>query len=243
MRERVFVRRGKKMTNLLLVAAHGASDNNTITLTKHAADLLDCHAVVNQGFEKNDVVDVDNDLADCNRIDHVKEPVIFDEFLKPIIDFRDKHLRRYHSLPNPPGPGDAMLIVHIHGVGNLVHKTANEQVAIIVGYGLGNSKNSFSCEIWRKNLFVDSYRSLCHVGEVYEGKGGGKYAGRDSNNLNQYFRKHQNDPLVDSLQLEFPFSVRNSEDGSKSTALILASALAKVMSFHKYDKLPYIKLI
>ena len=242
MRERVFVRRGKR-TDLLLVAPHGASDNNTITLAKHAAYLLDCNAVINQGFEKNGVVDVDKDLADCNRIDHVKEPVIFDEFLKPLLGFTQQHVKKMMNAPAPPSKGDSMLIVHIHGAGNLVHKIANEQVAVIVGYGLGSTKDCLSCQHWRKNLFVDSFRGLCHFGEVYEGKGGGKYAGRDSNNLNQYFRKHLNEPLVDSIQLEFPFSTRNSEDVSKSTAFLLASVLSKVMRVQKYDKSPYVKLI
>jgi hypothetical protein len=163
--------------------------------------------------------------------------------LKPLLGFAQQQVKKIMNGPVVLGKGDLMLIVHIHGAGNLVHKTANEQVGVIVGYGLGSTKDCLSCQPWRKNLFVDSFRSLCHVGEVYEGKGGGKYAGRDSNNLNQYFRKHQNEPLVDSLQLEFPFSARNSEDVSKSTAFLLASVLSKVLGLNKYDKSPYVKLI
>lgn len=243
MRERVFVRRGKKP--ILLVAPHGADDTNTVILAKHAAELLDCSAVINQGFERCDKVDTSKDLADCNRIDHVKEDVIFDEFLKPIISIRDAY-RRKLTRGNPWAHldlADALLICHIHGVGDAVHKEANERVMIVVGYGKGHTKDEISCQLWRKNLFIDLMRKYATDGDVFEGKGGGKYAGRSSNNVNQYFRKHESDAMVDSLQLEFPFSTRNTEEKAKLTGGMLAVVLNNMLKRRSYDKVPAPKFI
>ena len=112
-----------------------------------------------------------------------------------------------------------------------------------MGFGLGNKKDSFTCEIWRKNLFIDSYRKFNFNGEVYEGKKGGKYSGRDSNNMNQYFKKHELDILVDSLQLEFPFSVRSNDADATTTGLKLASAIDNYMKHKSYSKSHVQKLI
>lgn len=243
MRERVFVRRGK--APVLLVSPHGSDDSHTITLAKTAAEIIDCHAVINQGFERSDDVDVVKDKADCNRIDHVKQDVIFDEFLRPIVAVRDFHRRKLQK-GDPWAPldkKDALLVLHIHGVGNAIHKEANEQVACVLGYGLGHKKDSISCQPWRINLFIDMMRQLTNLGEVYEGAGGGKYAGRSTNNLNQYFRKHDPDDMVDSLQVEFPFSMRNTEEAAKNTAALLAVVVNRMLKHNHYSKTPPHKLI
>lgn len=241
MRERVFVRRGKLHPQVLLVAPHGSDDKMTVTLAKHAAECLDCHAVINQGFDRSSSVDVVNDKADCNRIDHIKQDVVFDEFLKPVINVVAAYRRHaYYADPNTIQP---LLILHIHGAGNAVHKEANEPVACIVGCGLGNNKDSITCQPWRTNLFIESMRNYIKNGAIYTGKGGGKYAGRDSNNLNQYFVKHQFEPLVDSLQLEFPFSMRNSDDVANRTAEMLSYAVIMVLQSKSYHKITQHKFI
>jgi hypothetical protein len=243
MRERVFTRRGK--TPVLLVAPHGASDSNTVTLTKQAAELLDCYAVINQGFERNEQVDESKDLADCNRIDHIKQDVVFDEFLKPIIAARDAYRRKLQK-GDPWAPikrSEAILMLCIHGAGNLVHKEANEQVAAIIGYGLGHTKHSLTCQPWRVYLFIDTLRQVFNQGEIYEGQAGGKYAARSSNNLTQYFRKHDNDGLVDALQIEFPFSMRNTEDAAKDTGALLAVAVKRVLKHTHYHNVSHHKFI
>ncbi len=90
MRERVTVIYGKKP--FLLVAPHGADgdDINTAIIAEETALALGCNAVINRGFERSDNVDVDDDQANCNRVDHIIQPVVYDEFLKPIIKIKDK---------------------------------------------------------------------------------------------------------------------------------------------------------
>ena len=251
MRERVSVIQGKRP--VILVAPHGADDTNTAVIAEQAAKQLDCYAVINRGFERSDTVDVDNDKANCNRIDHAKQEVVYDEFLRPILRIKDKLIQKwYKSNPwytgNPQDPV-ACVVFHVHGCGDLIHKEANEPVELVVGYGLGHKKDNLSCELWRKNCFVDIYRHYaqgCHSwvnGEVYEGKGGGKYAGRDSNNMNQYFRKHLNEPFVDSLQLEFPYSSRNTESRAVITAMLLSTVIQDMLQYTSYSVTPDQKLI
>lgn len=245
MRERVFTRMGKQP--VILVSPHGADDNNTAALTKQAADKLDCYAVVNQGFERANHVDVNNDLADCNRVDHAKEPVVYDEYLRPIVKFHSLLWRRapgYHPHhPYPASQGNKPLVLYIHGAGNGVHTTAGEQVGVIIGYGLGSKKDCLSCDPWVKNLFVDLYRQYGTPGECFEGKGGGKYAGRSSNNMNQYFRKHLNTRAVNCMQLEFPWSTRNTASEVALTATLLAVILEEHLKYTSYDETPVPKFI
>lgn len=244
MRERVSCILGK--LPVILVAPHGADDTNTAIIAETAAKQLNCFAVINRGFERDHVVDVDKDKADCNRIDHVKQDVIFEEYLKPIIKFQNKLATK-----NSRGIGgwwstynyDPVHIFHIHGCGNIVHSEADEQVEVVIGYGLGIKKHSLSCEEWRKNVFVEIYRRYAMDGEVYVGKGGGRYAGRDSNNMNQYFRKHHESSWVNSMQLEFPYSARDTESRAVTTAMCLSVVITDYLQHTRYDPVPEIKLI
>lgn len=226
MRERVNTRIGK--TPVILVAPHGADDINTSLVVSYAAKILNCYAVMNNGFERSDIVDELKDKADCNRVDHCKSDVVFEEFLKPILKFKDNILKSYNFSINKNNKKNIVNIFYIHGCGDAVHKNAGAKVSVIAGYGLGTKKDSLTCELWRKKLFLKEYTKKisevpyeCVKGLVLEGKGGGKYAGRDSNNLNQYFRKHDTDLRVQSMQLEFPFSCRKTKTNSAETGHLL----------------------
>lgn len=230
MRERVSHILGKKP--IILVCPHGADDTNTDIITEMAAKQLDCYAVINRGFERADFVDVDKDLADCNRVDHVKQDVVRDEYLNAITRFVQKiTMKGARGMTMmwgvPYGYNVEMAhIFHVHGCGNGIHKEAGEPVELVIGYGLGTKKDNLTCEPWRKSLFVDLWKHYAVNGAVYVGKGGGKYAGRDSNNMNQYFRKHIFDQNVQSMQLEFPYSARDSESQAVTTAMQLALVLS-----------------
>jgi hypothetical protein len=258
MKERVSTIVGQRP--IILVAPHGADDTNTDILTELTAKTINCYAVINRGFERADSVDVNKDKADCNKITHCKQDVVFEEFLKPILKFKDRIIQKsilanrssnnfYGNIPLT----DPVSLFFIHGCGDIVHKEAGEKVALIVGYGRGTKKDSFSCDLWRKNLFVDFYRHFSFnkmhnqitkdLGDVYEGRGGSRYAGRDSDNLNQYFRKHEMDTDVHSMQLEFPYSFRNSIEAVSETASLLANVLEKYNTFQNYKIEPLPKFI
>ena len=250
MKERVSLRIGK--SPIILVSPHGCDDNNTDIVAEKAAEQLDCYAVINRGFDRSETVDVNNDKANCNRCDHIKEDVVYEEFLKPILKFKDKILKKIKlpmgghggwgwNLPDVDSP--KCLIFCLHGAGDKVHSTANETVEVIVGYGLGTKKDSLTCELWRKNLLVDLYRKYSNDGDIFEARGGSKYAGRSTNNLNQYFRKHDLNPWVDCMQLEFPYSHRKTETRAELCATLLATVLQDFIEFEGYQNEPSPKFI
>jgi hypothetical protein len=246
MRERVNVIYGKQP--ILLVAPHGPDDTNTALIAEMTAANAQAYAVINQGFDRGEDVDVNKDIADCNRVDHCMSEVVCDEFLKPILKIKDKITKKFNGGMSVTGWPDEesdkrLLIVYIHGAGDIIHQEANEPVDVVVGYGLGNNKDSITCKAWKKNLFVDLWRNHSNEGEVYEGSGAGRYAGRSSNNMNQYFRKHELNRQVDSIQLEFPFSMRKTESRATITAMMLGLVLKDMMKYDSYDKEPRTKLI
>lgn len=240
MRERVNVIYGKQP--ILLVAPHGPDDTHTALIAEMTAANVGAYAVINNGFDRGEEVDVNKDIADCNRIDHCQSEVVCDEFLKPILKIKDKLTKKPFGVYYDNEIKN-LLIVYIHGAGDIVHQEANEPVDVIVGYGLGSQKDSITCKPWMKNLFVDLWRNYSNEGEVYEGGGSGRYAGRSSNNMNQYFRKHELNRQVQSLQLEFPFSMRKTESRATLTAMMLGLVLKDMMKYNSYSQEPTVKLI
>lgn len=238
MKERVSLIIGS--TPVILIAPHGSDDTNTDIIAESAAHKLNCYAVINRGFERDETVDVNNDKANCNRIDHCREDVVFDEFLKPICKFTEQ-IKNKGILATMAEEQNVVNIFHIHGCGDIVHKIAGETVEVIAGYGLGLKNDSLTCEFWKKNVFVALYRKFCLHGDIFEGMGGGKYAGRDKNNMNQYFKNI--DPCVESMQLEFPFSCRNTPDKARYTGENLAFVLKNYLKCEKYDVSVLSKLI
>lgn len=243
MRERVSCVIGK--APIILVAPHGPDEDNTALIVEEAAKALNCYAVINRGFERADAVDVDKDRADCNRIDHAKQDVVFDEYLKPITKFATKIIASRGNQNTIWNFGfiDPVHIFYVHGCGNHVHEEAGESVEVVVGYGLGLKKDNLSCDPWRKDVFVDLWRRFAQTGDVFEGRGGGRYAGRDSNNMNQYFRKHQPINAVQSMQLEFPLSERATRTAAVTTAMMLTVVLTDYLLFDDFDGSPTRKFI
>lgn len=197
---------------VLLVCPHGRDDHFTDVITEHAASLGDFYAVINRGFARADEVDVLNDKADCNRVDHVEEDVVREEFLDSIIKFKNHALPRFGYL----------FVYHVHGFGDQVEKQAGEKIDVILGYGESEKLSSYSCEHWHKDGFISIWNNCHRDGTIYTGKGGGKYAARNSNNMNQYFRKHDHNPSVFSMQVEIARRIRSDKRNAEETGLTLA---------------------
>ena len=239
---------GKKP--VIIVAPHGPNDINTDVIAEQTIESLSSYGVINRGFERSDIVDTQNDKANCNRVDHIKEPVVYDEFLRPIIKYKDLIKRRILKAQlgswgwRLPGHNDdKVLVFYVHGVGDNIHKIAGEDVGCIVGYGLGQKKDSLTCEMWRKNLFVAKWNALSTLGEAFEGKGAGKYAGRSTNNLNQYFARHEGDPWVDCMQIEMPYSSRKTKSRAKLSGILLAAVIEEMLDQDEYTLQPTPKFL
>lgn len=212
--ERVSIIEGK--IPVLIVAPHGyeEDDENTDLIAEQIASEIDCYAVINRGWERADQVDFLNDKADCNNIYHCHEDVVREEFLNPILKYKTRILKNY----------DQMLMFMIHGMANRHRKISGDmKLDVVVGYGAG-SPNSYTCELWQKDFFVDALNKMNIT--TYEGGAGSMMSGWSRQNMNQLFRKSSfKDSRVRSLQLEIIYELREDTDVSLLTAEYLSQAM------------------
>jgi len=229
MKERVEVRHGK--LPVILVAPHGADDTYTGELTKACADRLDCSAIINWGFERADVVDVLNDRADCNRIDHIEQDVVREEFLDQIV-----RLRNRLSFAIPQGKKPYVYIYYIHGFGKQVEEAMKTKIDLILGYGESEIKPSYTCPQWIIDMLIHEWEeNIYTVGDVFCGKPGGPYAARMKNNLCQLYTKHMNDTFVRSAQIEVCQRLRCNKQTAMWTGSVLANPLREILSSDHFD--------
>lgn len=208
--ERVSVIHGK--SPVLLVAPHGYDDTNTDILTEFAAKTCGGSAVINRGWERDDKVDVLNDKANCNKIQHAKHDVVKDEFYDPMIKMQKriagKHPKTY--------------IFHIHGCGNDIRKKTGENLSVIIGWGAGDKPRP-TCERKIRDLFTwliekDRLWLPAQAGP------GSKFAAWDRNNLLQewpmtiYYK-------TAAMQLEFVTSVRATKADAETSGNYLGDLI------------------
>lgn len=218
MEERVSIISGTKP--ILLLAPHGANDTNTAELTEKLANQLDCFAVINWGWERADKVDWLKDKANCNNIHHCQEDVVEDEFLIPMKRYVNRCLMN---------DGECYVFI-IHGMGNDIRKiTGDPSLDLVIGYGKGKP-DKLTCDMSVRNAFFH------HVAEAgltaYAGKAGGRFAGRARANLNQYYRRWENNPSVHSMQVEIIYELRSDDEMLDLTAAALCDAINDTV---KYD--------
>lgn len=205
----------------LIIAPHGADDDFTAELAEEIAKEIDCYAVINHGWERAEKFDYYKDHANCNNVNHLQEEVISDEFLEPI----QKYVNRI--LNNSP----EAFIYLIHGCGNDTRKRVDDTLDMIVGYGgAKNPKHSsYSSDIWRAHAL--GYLTFAQGFNTYLSKEGGRFAGNSKNNLNQYYRKHNFNSHVHSLQIEIVKERRKDKDIAKFTGTVIAMAIEDHVDF------------
>lgn len=217
MTERVSIRQGK--IPIIVVAPHGydGNDQNTAIIAEHIANTIDCYMIINRGWERSDKVDYMLDKADCNNINHCHEDVVKEEFLDPILRYKNRITSKH----------EYVYIFYIHGMGNRHRKiSGDDSLDMVVGYGAG-SPNSFTCMKWQKNLFC---HLLNNAGiNAFEGKKGGVMSGWSRLNMNQLFRKCYIQPNVHSMQLEIIHDLRNCKDMAKLTAEYIGEAMKNML--------------
>lgn len=208
---------------IILVAPHGyhGNDYNTDFIVENLASKFDMYAVINRGFERADHPDSENDKADCNNfMQIVADPVVYDEFLTPIVRYKNRILRKVQRCH----------LFFIHGMAN--RHVGDKLADIVVGYGAGKPA-SHSCELWMKNLFcyLLSKASL----NVFEGKEGGAFSGWARGNMNQLFRKHLPEPRCHSMQVELARDLRYDKDMAIDTVASLAPAMLELLNYSTWS--------
>jgi hypothetical protein len=234
MKERVSIihARTDGLRQMLLVAPHGTEDLNTSTITEKCADELGCHAIINRGFERSSKVDVLHDKADCHKVSHVIQDVVSDEFLSPIKRIVDRVITRivkysFYMPTQHSFTSERMFVFYIYGIGNVVHKMVNDEVSVIIG----NGGNMATCQNWRRDAFVNFANSYWNP---YVSPG--RYSGGGYDNMNQYFKQHEPNSFVETMQFQFPLSTRNTIMKAEDTGETLALILSRVAVTQKFNK-------
>jgi len=223
--ERVSIREGK--TPIILFAPHGydGDDERTGKMTEYIAETLDCYAVINRGWERDDFVDCLIDKADCNNVAHCHEDVVREEILDPILRYQ-KRIMRNHPIA---------YYFTIHGMANR-HRVISKisDLDIVIGYGAG-SPNSFTCDEWRKNYIM---HLLEEAGmSPAEGKKGGPMSGWSRNNMNQLFRKWYHDQSVQGMQLELIYDLRSDDEIALLASEYIAAAMQELIDAKGFSAL------
>jgi hypothetical protein len=220
--ERVSVIEGKKP--IIYVAPHGVEDINTGIMASVLAESTNGYAVINNGWRRGKEVNYKNEIANCNNAEHCHKDVVKEEFLDPIIRFKNRILKKWSRA----------MIVYLHGMGDKIReRTQIPDLNYIVGFGRGNP-NSFTCQKWIKDFVIYHIATgdNCKVGE---GKSGGSYAGWKKNNMVQLFRQWYDDEDVDALQLEMIYDLRKTKRDAKVTAQIIAIAMSELLECDGWD--------
>lgn len=221
--ERVSIREGK--TPIIIYAPHGfhKDDERTALMAEYIADTLNCYAVINRGWERDENVDCFLDKADCNNVEHCHEDVVREEILEPILKFQ-KRIARTHQLT---------YFFTIHGMGNKHRKiSGNEKLDLVIGHGAG-SPNSFTCDEWRKNFFL---HLLEEAGlNPAEGKKGGPMSGWARSNMNQLFRKWYHNQSVQGMQIELIHELRNDDEIALLASEYIAVAMQELLEAKSFS--------
>ncbi len=204
---------------VLIVAPHGVDDKNTDLIAEKVAVEIGAYAVINKGWKRSQQVDYFKDFANCNNLQHLHSDVVREEFLEPIIVFKNRIKKLYD---------DNVSIIILHGCSNEVRNKAQDQsLDLILGWGLGSPFRS--CSTRFKNSLC--YHLMNEGFGVYEGSHKSKYSGSSKNNLNQLFKRWYPDDMVNSIQIEIVKELRCDPDFIDLTINSLANALSYVEVF------------
>lgn len=220
----------------ILCVPHGADKENLTVIAEMCARTLHCGAVINFGFHQYGQADANKDLADCHKIDHVISPVVQDEYLDPLVNMANRFSQKirkslwFNLTDTCAADLPKVLVLHICGTGNEPDREAGEKVSMIVGFGAGASHDSITCTNWKKNCFIASASHYFDYA-ICEGKGAGRYAGRPSDCMNQYFVRKQPNRMIDSLQITVPWHHWETNALAEEYGLKLALTINRVWKF------------
>lgn len=225
--ERVSIIEGKKP--VIFVAPHGADcdDLNTALIAERLAENCNGYAVINRGWERSEKIDYKKDKGNCNNTYHCHENVIKEEFLDPIIRYKNRILKKWTRVG----------IIYIHGMSDQIQDiTGINDLNYVIGWGRGKPP-SYTCQSWIKNCLAWSLSAADNC-TVAEGRAEGRYAAWSRKNMAQLFRKWYPDPDVDALQIEIARKIRNTHMIAETTAQILSIAIEEMLGETESWELP-----
>lgn len=211
---------------ILIVVPHGADHENLAKAGEMLAQDVGGFAVINRGWVRSQRVDHESDLANCNDIRHLREDVVREEFLNPVLRMASRIKKKYSE--------SALMIVLLPCSEDAKSVADGEMLDLVVGYGSGNPP-SYSCGARTKNAMIHFLQEEGFG--VYEGAAGSKYSGKAKNSLNQLFvRSHEAD--VESIQLAVVDDMISDDPMIAMTVEGLVSAIDSLRSLEDDQETP-----
>jgi hypothetical protein len=202
---------------VLLVSPHYEEENINF-ITELIAKEMSAFAVINRGWKKNKIFNYSKDLANCNNTSHIKNEVINEEFLEPILRF-------ISYIKN--NIDDKILFLNIHGCSNEIRKkTKAHDLDILLSYG---GVYSYCCELRIKDAFA--YFLENDSLSVYEGKDK-VYSAQFRDHLSQIFRNYYPDKNINSIQIKIIEELRSDLEISEIFAQSLIGAIDDLLVFN-----------
>lgn len=209
----------------IIIAPHGyqGDDYNTSIISERIASILDCNVIINHGWQKSEIIDINHSKANCNNYYHMLD-VVKDEFLYPVLRTAESCVRRHGEC----------IVVWIHGISNNIRKLYNNDVDMIFGHGVGQKFNRLTCPIPMKEFVIHNLNK--NGIKCYDSAPGGNYSGFSKQNMNQIWTMHNINPLVKSFQLEIIKELREDDTISFLTADYIAESLKNIKSYKSWTR-------
>jgi hypothetical protein len=225
MKERVSLLHGSQP--IIIVSPYAADEAFMGVIAEEMAKRLNAYALINNGFKKSDDVNVLQDQANLDRIEHVYEDVVKEEFLDPLMSAKRRLMKKHLQV----------FVFYLYGFDSEVEEKTGNDIDIILGYGQAVVSNSYLCPVWWISKFIDSWDSHSWTsGDVYCGKPGGPFTARSIHRLPQIFRKVSPDPDVQSLQIFVSDKFRHSHPDAAFCGVLLANIIEEIVKSDYFDE-------
>lgn len=215
---------------IILVAPHASEESFMAELVQEMAKKSKAYAIINNGFKKCDVVDVVDvihDMADCNRVDHIHEDVVKDEFLDPLLYIK-RNLCRRHPRVN---------VFYLRGFDPSFETTLGSRIDLILGYGQAVVNSSYICPLWMVDMFINEWEGHGWTStSACCGKPGGKFSARSINHLPQLFQKHYPDDDVAAMEICTSWRFRQDKGTAAFCGTILSNIVDELAEADFFDE-------
>jgi hypothetical protein len=225
MAERVSLIHGNEP--IIIVAPHACNEPYMNIIAEEMAKRSNAYALINNGFKVADDVDVMRDLADCNRIEHIREDVVREEFLDPLLATK-RALARKHA---------RIIVLSLYGLDSQVEQRSGHNIDVVLGYGQAVVNNSYTCPLWMIDMFINEWESHGWTSSsVYCGKPGGSLSARSIHHLPQLFQKTYPDNHVQVMQILISERFRHDRGGAAFCGVVLANVIEEIAQVDFYSE-------
>lgn len=212
---------------IIIVCPHACEEPYMDTVAREVAKRSNAYAIINNGFKISDTVDTSNDQADCDRVDHLTQDVVREEFLDSLLATK-RTLSRKHS---------RIIVLALYGLDNQIEAKAGYNIDVVLGYGQAVVHNSYTCPLWMIDMFINEWKSHGWTSSsVCCGKPGTPMSARSIHHLPQLFQKVYIDPCVNVIKILLSERFLQDRGAAAFCGVILANVIDEIAHVDFFDE-------